>query len=125
MQCNSTKFTNGCILNFLGFIKHCPACRPAACKKFQQSQLGHESFRKFQKIVIKVADNIEVHAKSSSNFSKDTSPSGFTCLKQFRRNFAIIIVRPQVMGEENHNLCCVSFQILPNLHDLHPRHRVT
>ena len=23
------------------------------------------------------------------------------------------------MGEENHNLCCVFFQILPNLHDLY------
>ena len=40
MQCNSTRFTNGCILNFLGFIKNYPACRPAACKKFKQSQLG-------------------------------------------------------------------------------------
>ena len=27
-------------LNFLGFIKNYPACRPAACKKFLQSQLG-------------------------------------------------------------------------------------
>ena len=41
MQCNSTRFTNGCILNFLGFIKNYPACRPAACKKFKQSQLGY------------------------------------------------------------------------------------
>ena len=40
MQCNSTRFTNGCILKFLGFIKNYPACRPAACKKFKQSQLG-------------------------------------------------------------------------------------
>ena len=27
-------------LNFLGFIKNYPACRPAACKKLLQSQLG-------------------------------------------------------------------------------------
>ena len=29
-------------LNFLGFINNYPACRPAACKKFLQSQLGYE-----------------------------------------------------------------------------------
>ena len=40
MQCNSTRFTTGNLLSFLGFIKNYPACRPAACKKFQQSQLG-------------------------------------------------------------------------------------
>ena len=40
MQCNSTRFTTGTFLNFLGFITNYPACRPAACKKFQQSQLG-------------------------------------------------------------------------------------
>ena len=39
MQCNSTRLTTGTLLNFLGFIKNYPACRPAACKKFQQSQL--------------------------------------------------------------------------------------
>ena len=32
----------------------------------------------------------------------------------------LIIFRPHIMGEENHNLCCVFFQILPNLHDLRP-----
>ena len=42
MQCNSTRFTTGTLLNFLGFIKNYPACRPAACKKFQQSQLRSE-----------------------------------------------------------------------------------
>ena len=41
MQCNSTNFTTGTLLNFLGFIKNYAACRPAACKKFQQSQLGY------------------------------------------------------------------------------------
>ena len=40
MQCNSTRFTTGTLLNFLGCIKNYPACRPAACKKFQQSRLG-------------------------------------------------------------------------------------
>ena len=27
---------------------------------------------------------------------------------------------PTYNGEENHNLCCVVLQILPNLRDLHP-----
>ena len=46
MQCNSTRFTTGTLLKFLGFITlflflgNYPACRPAPCKKFQQSQLG-------------------------------------------------------------------------------------
>ena len=40
MQCNPTRFTTGTLLIFLGFIKNYPACSPAACKKFQQSQLG-------------------------------------------------------------------------------------
>ena len=48
MQCNSTRFTNGCILNFLGFKKNYPACRPAACKKFKQSQRGR-SFQELSK----------------------------------------------------------------------------
>ena len=39
-QCNSTRFTTGRLLNFLGFIKKYPACMPAACKKFKHSQLG-------------------------------------------------------------------------------------
>ena len=30
-------------LNFLGFINNYPACRPATCKKFLQSQLGNET----------------------------------------------------------------------------------
>ena len=30
-----------------------------------------------------------------------------------------IIFRPHIMGEENHDLCCVFLQVLPNLHDLH------
>ena len=32
---------------------------------------------------------------------------------------ALIIFHPHIMGEENRNLCCVFFQILPNLRDLH------
>ena len=40
MQGNSARFTTGTLLNFLDFIKNYTACRPAACKKFQQSQLG-------------------------------------------------------------------------------------
>ena len=40
MQCNSTRCTTGTLLKFLGFIQNYAACRPAACKKFQQSQLG-------------------------------------------------------------------------------------
>ena len=32
----------------------------------------------------------------------------------------IFIFRTHIMGEENHNLCCFFFQILSNLHDLHP-----
>ena len=43
MQCNSTTFTAGCLLNFRFFIKNYPACRPAACKKFKPIQLGLES----------------------------------------------------------------------------------
>ena len=36
MQGNSTKFTNGCIQKFLGFMKkNYHACRPAACEKTQ------------------------------------------------------------------------------------------
>ena len=45
MQCKSTRFTTEPLLNFLVFIKIYPACRPAACKKFQQSQLGTERAR--------------------------------------------------------------------------------
>ena len=42
MQCNSTRLTTGTLLNFLGFFKKItPACRPAACKKFQRSQLRY------------------------------------------------------------------------------------
>ena len=42
---------------------------------------------------------------------KQTPPS-FHTLK-----LCFIIFRPHIMGEENHNLCCVFFlQILPNLH---------
>ena len=41
MQCNSTRFTTGSLLNFLVFLKNYPACRPATCKKFKQTQLGY------------------------------------------------------------------------------------
>ena len=34
---------------------------------------------------------------------------------------SLVIFRPHTMGE-NHNLCCVFFLILPNLHSLHPLH---
>ena len=37
-------------LNFLGFLKNYPACRPAACKKLLQSQLGSSVVAKHQKI---------------------------------------------------------------------------
>ena len=50
MQCNSTRFITGTLLNFLGLIKNYPACRPAACKKFQQSQLGLPCVTFFRKI---------------------------------------------------------------------------
>ena len=40
MQAISTKFKEGTLLNFLGFIKKYPARRPATFKKFQQSQIG-------------------------------------------------------------------------------------
>ena len=39
-------------------------------------------------------------------------------LPSLRKDF--IIFRPHIMGEENHDLCCVFFQTLSNLHDLHP-----
>ena len=51
MQCNSTRFTNGCTLNFLGFIKKITF---AACKMFKQSQLGvslHEALTKKSSVV--------------------------------------------------------------------------
>ena len=37
-------------LNFLGFIKNYPACRPAACKKLLQSQLGKSLIKSVKKI---------------------------------------------------------------------------
>ena len=40
MQGSFTRFFPARCLNCLGFIKNFPACRPAACKKFKQSQLG-------------------------------------------------------------------------------------
>ena len=39
LQRNFTKFTNGTFLNFLSLMRNYPACRPAVCEKFQQSQL--------------------------------------------------------------------------------------
>ena len=33
------------LLNFLGFMENFPACRPGACKIFQQSQLGNRLTR--------------------------------------------------------------------------------
>ena len=45
MQCNSTRFTTWITLNCLGFINNYPACRPAACKKFLQSQLGKHAWK--------------------------------------------------------------------------------
>ena len=38
----------------------------------------------------------------------------------FTRFCQLSFFRSYIIGEENHNLCCVFFQILPNLHDLHP-----
>ena len=42
MLCNSTIFTAKTSLNFLKFVKHNAASRPAACKTFQQFRLGIE-----------------------------------------------------------------------------------
>ena len=56
MQCNSTRFTTGTFLNFLGFITNYPACRPAACKKFQQSQLGYCQIIVVDEIVVHCCD---------------------------------------------------------------------
>ena len=35
--------------------------------------------------------------------------------KTILQTFYCFIFRPQIMEEENHNLCCVFFQTLPNL----------
>ena len=42
-----------------------------------------------------------------------------------RAVMVIFIIFRRKVGEENHNVCCVFFQILLNLHDLHPLHLVT
>ena len=71
MKCNSTRFTNGCILKFLGFIKHYPACRPAAFKTFKQSQLGlaSEGNLRFEQarnsICLHIASEGEISNKSN------------------------------------------------------------
>ena len=56
------RFTTGTLLNFLGFIKKYPGCRPAACKKFQQSQLEFLPF--WENSVQYLNDSV---VKSSSN----------------------------------------------------------
>ena len=68
MQCNSTRFTTGILLNFLRFIKNYPACRPAACKKFQQSQLGQKLNRKKKHFLLSIV-NIAPVSKTTINQS--------------------------------------------------------
>ena len=102
MQGNSARFTTGTFLNFLGFITNYPVCRPAACKKFQQFQLGRKlqnlnicrQCNLFEKKTTKCAvcpskrNQIFVLGKAPKwSSSSDFSQGSLNSLLQFRNNF--------------------------------------